>query len=257
MKKKITFTIITPVLNSDRFIKKTLLSIKRQSFQNFEHIIIDGGSTDKTLKIIKKYKIKKTKILVKKDRNLWEAINRGIKISKGKYICILNSDDYFYKNALLIINNYFIKNKKLSYIFGAVRKNNRILYRLEKDKIYYKFNVYPSHSVSFFIKKSIQKKLGYYNTNLDICSDYDFFFKLFNKKDIYGSHTKKKEVIGFFRPGGLSEKISLLKRLYYEFKIRYQNKQNVLFLILLLNLTLLNIIKNIVIKFFLKSSKNA
>jgi glycosyltransferase involved in cell wall biosynthesis len=256
MKKKITFSIITPVLNSDRFIKRTLLSIKHQSFQNFEHIIIDGGSTDKTLKIIKKYKNKKTKILVKKDRNLWEAINRGIKISKGKYICILNSDDYFYKNALRIINNYFIKNKNLSYIFGAVRKNNRILYRLEKEKIYYKFNVYPSHSVSFFIKKDIQKKLGYYNTNLDICSDYDFFFKLFNKKNIYGSHTKKKEVIGFFRPGGLSEKISLIKRLYYEFKIRYQNKQNVLFLILLLNLTLLNIIKNIVIKFFLKSSKN-
>ena len=80
MKKKITFSIITPVLNSDRFIKKTLLSIKRQSFQNFEHIIIDGGSTDKTLKIIKKYRNKKTKILVKKDRNLWEARNRGIKI---------------------------------------------------------------------------------------------------------------------------------------------------------------------------------
>ena len=81
----------------------------------------------------------------------------------------------------------------------------------------------------------LPKKLGYYNTNLDICSDYDFFFKLFNKKNIYGSHTKKKEVIGFFRPGGLSEKISLIKRLYYEFKIRYQNKQNIYILVFLLS----------------------
>ena len=84
MKKKITFSIITPVLNSDRFIKKTLLSIKRQSFQNFEHIIIDGGSTDKTLKIIKKYRNKKTKILVKKDR----VIIIKVDLKKTEYLKI-------------------------------------------------------------------------------------------------------------------------------------------------------------------------
>ena len=252
MKKKIIFSIITPVLNSDKFIKKNLLSLKEQSFQNFEHIIVDGGSKDKTIKIINKYKSKKTRVLIKKDKNLWEAINNGIKISKGEYLCVLNSDDYFYKNALKTIFNYFSKNKNLSYIFGAVRKNNRILYRLEKEKIYYKFNVYPSHSVSFFIKSKIQKKLGYYNTDLNICSDYDFFFKLFNKKNLHGSHTKKREIIGFFRPGGLSEKISIPKRLYYEFLIRYKNKQNFFYLVILLNLTLLNILKNLIMKIFLK-----
>ena len=256
MKNKIIFSVITPVLNSEKFIKKNLLSIKQQSFQNFEHIIVDGGSKDKTIEIIKKYRNKKTRVIIKKDKNLWEAINNGIKISQGKYLCVLNSDDYFYKNALETIYKYFKKNNNLSYIFGAVRKNNRILYRLEKEKIYYKFNVYPSHSVSFFIKNDIQKKLGYYNTDLDICSDYDLFFKLFNKKNIYGTNTKKKEVIGFFRPGGLSEKISITKKLFYEFKIRYKNNQNIFYLILLLHLTLLNIIKNLILKFFLKSFKN-
>ena len=165
MKKKIYFSIITPVLNGEKYIKKNLDSLKNQTFRNYEHIIVDGQSTDNTLQIIKKNQNKNNILIIKKDRNLWEAINSGIKISKGEVIAVLNSDDYFYKNALKIIFNYFTKNKSLSYIFGSVKKNNRILYKLEKHKIYYKFNVYPSHSVIFFVKKKIHKKMGFYNSN--------------------------------------------------------------------------------------------
>ena len=208
-----------------------------------------------TIKILKKYKNKNNKIIIKKDKNLWEGINNGIKASSGQIICVLNSDDYFYKDALKIIYDYFKKDKKLSYVFGSVKKNNRILYRLEKEKIFYKFNVYPSHSVSFFIKKNVQKKIGFYNTNYNFCSDYDFFYKLFNQKKIHGTNTKKKEVIGFFRPGGISENISLTKRLYLEFKIRIKNKQSLIFLIFLFQLTLMNLIKNFLLNIFFKSPK--
>ena len=253
MKKKIIFTIITPVLNSEKFIKKNLESVKNQTFKNYEHIVVDGGSTDKTLEIIKKNKTKKTTIYQKKDKNLWEAINNGIKLSNGHIICILNSDDYFYSNALNTIHSYFNKNKNLGYMFGAVKKNKRILYRLEKEKIYYKFNVYPSHSVSFFIKKKLQKKIGFYDQNLDYCSDYDFFFKLFNDRKILGGHTKKTEVIGFFRSGGISESISLFAKLIIEFKIRLKNKQNYLFIFLLLQLTILNLFKNFIYNLFIKN----
>ena len=126
MKKKIKFSIITPVLNNEKYIKDNLYSLKKQTYKNFEHIIIDGGSKDNTLKIIKKNKSHNTLIVSKKDKNLWAAINKGIKLSKGNIICILNSDDFFYKDSLKIINNYFVKNKKLRYIFGAVNKHNRI-----------------------------------------------------------------------------------------------------------------------------------
>ena len=223
---------------------------KNQSYKNYEHIIIDGGSKDSTLKIIKKNNSKKIIVVSKKDKNLWEGINNGIRLSKGKIICILNSDDFFYPNALKIINNYFNKNKKLSYIFGAVKKNNRILYRLEKEKIYYKFNVYPSHSVSFFIKRSIQKKIGLYDEKLNFCSDYDFFFKLFNLNRIIGLNTKKSEVIGFFRSGGISENISKFDKILIEFKIRFKNRQNIFFLFILFNLTILNEFKNFIFKRF-------
>ena len=249
MKKKITFSIITTVLNNEKFIKKNMLSVKNQTFKNYEHIIIDGGSKDQPLKIINKNKSKKNITIRKKDKNLWEGINNGIKFSKGEIICILNSDDYFYPNALKIINSYFQKNDNLGYIFGAVKKDNRILYRLEKEKIYYKFNVYPSHSVSFFIKKNIQNKIGLYNEDYNFCSDYDFFYKLFKSKKIIGTNTKKNEIIGFFRSGGISENISHFKKILIEFKIRFHNGQNFFFLIILFILTILNIVKNSIFKF--------
>ena len=250
MKRRINFSIITTVLNNEKFIKKNILSVKNQTYKNYEHIIVDGGSKDKTLEILKKNRTKKNIIISKKDKNLWEGINNGIKASKGKIICILNSDDFFYPNALKTINKYFKKDNKLGYIFGAVKKNKRILYRLEKEKIFYKFNVYPSHSVSFFIKKSIQNKIGLYDEKLDFCSDYDFFYKLFNAKSIVGTNTKKNEIIGFFRSGGISENISQLKKTFIEFKIRFKNKQNIIVLIILFILTILNLIKNFILKKF-------
>jgi glycosyltransferase involved in cell wall biosynthesis len=257
MKSKVRFSIITPTLNSQKYISKNIKSVLCQSYKNYEQIIVDGKSSDKTINKINKLKNGKIKIIEKKDKNLWHAINRGIKISKGEIICILNSDDFFYKDALKTINKYFRKHKKLDYIFGAVEKKNRILYRLEKNKIFYKFNVYPSHSVSFFVKKKIHKKIGLYNLDYAFCSDYDFFFKLFSSKSFYGMNTKKNEVIGYFRSGGISESVSFVKKLFYEFKIRYENKQNILFLIILFFLLILNKYRNLLIKnLFIKKKFN-
>ena len=250
MKKKIYFSIITPVLDGEKHIKRNIDSLKKQSFKNYEHIIIDGKSKDNTLQILKKNKNKKNIIISKKDKNLWEAINRGIRISKGEVIAVLNSDDYFYKNALKIIFNYFKKDNSLSYIFGSVKKYNRTLYKLEKDKIYYKFNIYPSHSVSFFVKKKVHKKIGYYNSNYNLCADYDFFYKLFSNKNIKGYNTKKNEVIGYFRPGGISEKVSKFEKCLIEFKIRFKNNQNLIVLFFVIILTIMNIYRNIFLNFF-------
>lgn len=255
MKKKILFSIITPVLNCEKYIKKNILSIKNQTLKSYEHIIVDGCSNDNTNKIIEKNFYNKIKIIKGKDKNLWDAINKGIKYSQGRYIGILNADDYYYKDALKIINNYFNKNRKIGYIFGAVKKNGKIFYRLEKKKIKYKFNVYPSHSVSFFIKKNIQKKIGLYDSSYNFCSDYDLFYKLFNNNKIKGANTKKNELIGFFREGGISQTISIYKKIFLEFKIRLLNKQNIFYLIVLFHLTILNILRNKLLNIFFKTTK--
>ena len=101
-------------------------------------------------------------------------------MSKGEIISGLNSKDIHYPNALNTINKYF-NNNSIDFLFGAVKKK-KINYKFEPDKIFYRFNIYPSHSCSFFIKSSAQKKLGYYNTQYEYCADYDMFYKMIVKK---------------------------------------------------------------------------
>jgi glycosyltransferase involved in cell wall biosynthesis len=119
LKRKIT--IITPVKDDEKNIEKTIRSVLNQSYKNYEHIIVDGNSKDSTLRIIKKFK-GKIKFFSQKDKNLWDAINFGIKKSSGEVIGILNSNDVFFKNALSLVNNYFDK-FNIDYLFGAVKKN--------------------------------------------------------------------------------------------------------------------------------------
>ena len=111
------FTIITVTLNSEKSIQKTINSINKQTFKNFEYIIIDGGSSDETIKVIKKIIKKKYKLISEKDSGIYNAMNKGIKMSKGKYVAFLNSDDWFNNNTLLDMS-IFIKHKKPEIIYG-------------------------------------------------------------------------------------------------------------------------------------------
>ena len=108
-KKNIKVSIITPTFNSEKYLTKTLQSIKNQTYKKFELIIIDGGSTDRTLKIIKENKKLIQYCETKKDKGIYDAFNKGIKLAKGKYIVIVNSDDTLTKNALQILNKYDLK----------------------------------------------------------------------------------------------------------------------------------------------------
>jgi glycosyltransferase involved in cell wall biosynthesis len=241
-KKKILFSIITVVLNNRKKLKKCIKSVLTQNYRNFEHIIIDGGSTDGTHNILKEYNKDVKKIIIKKDNNMWEAMNTGIKNANGEIICILNSDDYFTKNALKIVNNYFLKND-IDYFFGAVKKR-KIFYHFNPEYVDYKFNCYPSHSVSFFIKKKIHNKIGLYDEKLKYCSDFDLFYKLFKNKKFKYMNGKRNELIGYFDSSGVSSRIGFFKTLYYESKVRIKNKQNILIVISLFVLRVINKFRN-------------
>ena len=99
--KKIKFSIITPSLNSDKSLAYTLSSIYEQSYKNFEHIIVDGGSTDHTLDVIKKHKIPNKKMIIAKNTTIYQAINIGIKKATGDYVIVLNTDDIFHSKKTL------------------------------------------------------------------------------------------------------------------------------------------------------------
>ena len=118
--KRLLFSIITVSLNQPKIINN-LNSLKKQTYKNFEHIVIDGGSTDRTLDIIKRNSKDISFWQSKKDKGIYDAINIGIKKSKGEIIGILNADDIYYKNALKIVKKYF-ENERIDFLFGTVRK---------------------------------------------------------------------------------------------------------------------------------------
>ncbi len=241
--KKIFFSIITPVLNNPE-IENVFKCLSKQTYKNFEHIVVDGGSRKKTLNILKKNKKKISKLIIEKDESLYEAINKGIKISKGNVIGILNSDDIYYSGTLKLVYNYF-KKKNIDYIFGSVIKD-RLMHGYWPKKIWYKFNVYPAHSCGFFVKKSAHIKLGLYDTNFKYSSDRDFIYRLL-KSNFKGIGSRKYEIFGRFNPNGISSKLSYIQHLNESFRVRLKN-QNLLIVLLVFLLTISNKIINLIFK---------
>ena len=221
-------SIITVVLNGEKTINKCIRSVINQSYPShkIEHIIIDGASTDKTVLIIKKYQKKITYWHSKKDAGLYDAMNIGLRKCTGNIIGILNSDDFFNKNALKVVSKYFI-NHKIDFLFGSVIKN-RVYHNFFPNKLWYTFNIYPSHSVGFFITNKAQKKIGNYNTKFKYSADRDLIYRLIKKHRLRGLATKKREVLGTFNLKGLSSRLSFTEKTLEEIKIRLSNKQNII-----------------------------
>lgn len=225
--KQPQFSIITAVYNGEKYLQETIDSIVSQKFKNYEYIVIDGKSTDNTLKIIKKNLRHINFWLSEKDQGIYYAFNKGMDLATGKYICIVNSDDKLTPKALTIIDKYIRSNQNIDFIFGSVRKHWGILHGYKPERIKYSWGFYSSHSTGFFIKKDATKAVGYYNTKYKYHADYDYFFRMIVKKKMIGIATKKSEISGIFRRGGFSSKISYRKLFFEEIKIRYDNGQNI------------------------------
>ena len=232
-KKKPLFSIITVVRNGEKYIEQCIKSVLGQKIKDFEYIIIDGQSSDNTLKIIKKYRKKINIIISEKDKGIYDAFNKGISFSSGKFICIVNSDDILTSKALLIIRNYIYK-KDFDFIFGSVKKHWGILHGYNPLKIRYSWGFYSSHSTGFFISSEAAKKVGKYNIKYKYHADYDYFYRMIVKNKLKGISTKKNEITGIFRRGGFSSTIPYNKLFYEEIKIRYENGQNPFLLLIII-----------------------
>ena len=124
MNKNFKISIITVTKNSEKFLEENINSLKNQSYKNFEHIIIDGKSTDKTLEIIKKHEDKIDYWVSELDNGLYDAMNKGIEVSTGDIIGILNSDDIYFSDALKFVNRYFSEQENLDFYLAQLKNIN-------------------------------------------------------------------------------------------------------------------------------------
>lgn len=207
-KKNPLISIIIATNNSENTIACTLESIKKQIFKNYEIIVIDKKSTDNTIKIVKKNKLK-SRIYIGRDAGIYDAINKGILKSKGSIISILHSDDYYYdKYTLLNVIKVFQK-KKVDIVYGNllyVKKNNKnFIIRNWKSSIF-KNNLFmkgwsPPHP-TFFCKKENYRIAGLYNKNIGNSADIELMYRFLQKQKFKSYFLNKVLVV--MRYGGAS-----------------------------------------------------
>jgi glycosyltransferase involved in cell wall biosynthesis len=185
-------TIVTPSYNQGEFIEKTIKSVVEQDYPKIEYIIMDGGSTDESVSIIKKYakKYKNISWVSKKDKGQTDAINKGIQKSSGEIIAFLNSDDTYNPGVIRKIVNYFNKNKKAKIIYGEGmyidRKGKNICryQTLPFNKGTLMYNCYICQP-TVFIKKEVFDKIGLFNEKLQSCMDYEYWIRASKKFDFF------------------------------------------------------------------------
>lgn len=206
MERKIS--IVTPTYNCEQTLKDSLESILKQNYNNYEYIIVDGGSTDSTLQIIEEYKEKfsgRLTYISEKDNGIYDAMNKGILMATGEIISILNADDWYEDNVLNIVNDYAINYPDIGVFYGYIRiikGGEEYMVRRNNYKFIDDYSGLIQHPTCF-IKSEVYKNHGLYNCDYKIMSDLDFLLKIIKKGVKYKAIDR---IITNFRVGGASSK---------------------------------------------------
>ncbi len=176
-------SIVTACYNSADTIKDTIESLLVQTYQDFEHIVVDGQSTDETLKIVARYQERyagRLVVISEKDTGLYDAMNKGIKLASGNVIGLLNSDDMYYDNSVLAQIAANSINESDGVFGNLVFCDNQTMSRPLRVMAgigSFEFGWLPPHP-TLYVKKSVYDKHGPYRTDLKIASDLDFMIKV-------------------------------------------------------------------------------
>jgi glycosyltransferase involved in cell wall biosynthesis len=209
-------SIITINLNNAEGLKKTIESVIEQTSKNFEFILIDGGSTDNSLEIIKQFSSNLSFWVSEKDSGIYNAMNKGIKIAKGEYCLFLNSGDFFY--SVETLSSVFSLGLSEDIVYGDSFRYDKLIengfFIIEPDNLslYHFFKKSICHQATF-IKRELFVKYGNYDEMFKIASDWEF-----NIKAIILNNCRTKHInipVVYFNAQGLSnasEGISLKER---------------------------------------------
>ena len=209
---EIMISIITATYNSAETINDTIKSVLCQTNKDFEYIIVDGGSTDETIDIVKSYESEfsgRLKWVSEKDKGIYDAMNKGIKMASGDIIGILNSDDYYTSDDILQTIADTFKCQNVDAIYGDIHfikdgvPDKCVRYYSSRlfSPFWLRFGFMPAHP-SFYCKRDVFDKSGLYRLDYKIGSDYEMMVRLFRKHKISSRYVPKDFVT--MRTGGAS-----------------------------------------------------
>ena len=204
-------SLITVTYNSEQTLPDTIKSVLSQTYTEIEYIIIDGLSTDGSREIIESFGNRISKFISEKDSGIYDALNKGIKIATGKIIGILNSDDFFHNDKVIerLVSEF--NENEIDAVYGDVQFVNREktskIVRYYSSKRFnlqrFKYGILPAHP-SFYAKRELFEKYGYYNTNYKIAGDFELLIRF-----LFTHKVKTKYIPMSFvsmRTGGISNK---------------------------------------------------
>ena len=204
-------SVITVCFNSEKTIEDCLQSVVKQRYDNVEHIIIDGGSSDNTHSILYQYKSDLSHLVIEKDDGIFDAMNKGIQLSSGDVICVLNSDDVFASDDVLSrVALEFAQHPRAEALLANITyvgiddlwgEPVRIGSTKYFAPWHMRFGFNPPHS-GLFLRSNVYKKYGLLEIGYTHGSDYEYSVRLFVKHNINYVKTNIHSVI--MREGGVT-----------------------------------------------------
>lgn len=178
-------SVVTPSFNQGKYLEQTILSVLNQSYPDIEYLIMDGGSHDESLDIIRKYEKKLAYWQTGKDRNAWDAINQGWQKCSGQILCYLNSDDVFTENAIQTAVDAFEQNPAIDVVYGdatAIDANGKELFPFPSEpfdiaKIFRTWDD-PIRQPSSFFRAAIFQKYGGTDETYPFCADFEYWIRI-------------------------------------------------------------------------------
>lgn len=186
--KSIKFSIVTVVLNDPSGIRETIVNVASQLYDHYEHLIIDGGSSDATLEVVQSLKTSRTIIKSERDNGIYDAMNKGVALSKGDFIIFMNAGDSFYNENVLLQLSTIAKDDKSIYFGSYYNTTKKKIIKSSTKRLAFLSELPFNHQSVINPRKIFNYKL--FNTKLKILGDLEFYkdvednFKSFNFRRI-------------------------------------------------------------------------
>lgn len=223
MKKNTKVSLITVCYNAEKTIERTIKSVLSQSYSNIEYIIIDGKSTDSTLDLVNNYKLKISKIISEPDGGIYDAMNKGISYATGSIVGIINSDDWYEKDAVENIVRTF-ESTDAGIVYGKARmiyedQSSTFTEEGILDNLWY--NVVMIHP-AVFIKKEVYDNYGLYDLSYKLSADYELLLRCYTNsvKYVYTD----KYIVNYVLGGQSSKEFAKGVKEVKEISLKYAHK---------------------------------